>query len=142
MSIKFRGTYLENIPNGFIKVVFPNSENTYIWRPITTIFYGLLTSQINVINRGTTIIKNTKTHDTCTVKYHDAPSYFSKEPLHKVTAVVTDENDLVRYLIEGIYVEKVECSLVTCPIKISIIEDAKSLDLGEKRLLWTRNIVE
>jgi len=142
LTLKLRGTYVENVPNGVIKVVFTESGNTYTWPPVKSIFYGFLYGRLNVNNQGEITITNHKTKEKSVVKYHEAPYYFSKEEFHKVTALIKDKSDLARYLLTGVCVEKVECFSIRNPMRINKFEEVDLLDIGEKRLLWIKNHIE
>ena len=92
--------------------------------------------------QGDVDIVNHKTKDVCTVRYHEAPGFFSKEKPNKVTAIIRDEKEQARYLIQGYYNDNVECSEIINPRKINSFEETNMLDLGTSNLLWKRILPE
>lgn len=103
---------------------------------------GFLLGKISISQQGEAKIFNHKTKETCTCWYHKEPAFFSSEKPHRITAIIKDSTELARYVIEGAYVEKVECSVVRHPQKVNSFEEIKSLDLYKRQVLWKRNFIE
>ena len=141
-SIKFRGTYVDSIPNGEFNLYFEKTGNHYKWGIINSICSGFFTVKLYVNNQGETNIVNKMTNEASQLKFHQVPSYFSKELPHRVTAIIKDKHELARYVLKGSYFEKVEIFSVLNPQNITSFEEVNMLKLSEKQLLWKRNLKE
>lgn len=100
MTSKFRGKYLSVIPVGFSHVEFPKSGNHYTWRKVTTTVHNIIVGKLWIDNHGDMTIENHKTGDKCHLKLIPY-SYFSRDVPRKVTGVVTDKDDVVRWVLQG-----------------------------------------
>jgi len=142
VSTKFKGTYIEVMPVGKLHLRFHRSNNYYTWDFVNSCVNGLLLGKVLISQQGEVSIINQATREVCNLKFHQAPAYFSKEAPHRVTAIVRDSQEFARYILDGVYVEKVECSSIVQPQKIESFEEIKFLKLAPKKTLWRRNIVE
>ena len=138
MSSKFKGHYVEIIPTGITHLHFNKTGNHYSWRHINTFIYGILIGKVWLNIQGEFDILNHKTKDVAQMKFHPPPSYFVKETQNKVTGIIKDANSIAKYMIEGSCTEKVECSTVLNPQKITSFDEIKKLTLSTPTLLWKR----
>lgn len=139
---KFKGSYVEAEPVGSLHLHFIDTGDYYTWELVKSYINGILTGQILVSQQGEVNVTNHKTQEICQLKYHKAPSYFSKETPNRVTGFIKNKHELTKYVLKGSYVEKLECFSVINPQKITSFEEVDILTLGEKQLLWKRNYRE
>jgi hypothetical protein len=142
VSTKFKGTYVEVMPVGKLHLRFQKSNNYYTWDFVNSYVNGLLLGKVLISQQGEVGIINHTKREVCNLKFHQAPAYFSKETPHRVTAIVRDSQEFARYILDGVYVEKVECSSIVQPQKIKTFEEIKSLELSQRKILWRRNFLE
>ncbi|XP_020896123.1 oxysterol-binding protein 2 isoform X2 [Exaiptasia diaphana] len=108
---KFRGKYLQIIPQGVAHLKFIKSGNHYTWRKVTTTVHNIIVGRLWIDQSGEMDIVNHTTNENCHLKY-DAYNYFGRDTPRKVTGVVTDNSKVVRYVISGTWDAKIDCAKV------------------------------
>ncbi|XP_031574261.1 oxysterol-binding protein 1-like isoform X3 [Actinia tenebrosa] len=108
---KFRGKYLQIIPQGVAHLKFTKSGNHYTWRKVTTTVHNIIVGRLWVDQSGEMDIVNHTTNENCHLRY-DAYNYFGRDTPRKVTGVVTDASKVVRYVISGTWDHKIDCAKV------------------------------
>ncbi|XP_048743920.2 oxysterol-binding protein 1-like isoform X2 [Ostrea edulis] len=111
IASKFRGSYLQIVPQGIAHLVFKKSGNHYTWRKVTTTVHNIIVGKLWVDNHGEMDITNHKTQDKCHLKY-SAYSYFSREIPRKVTGVVTDQDGGAKWVLTGTWDKRMEAAKV------------------------------
>ena len=119
---------------------FKNNNMHYTWNHPSGNAYGMLVGRIWVSFEGEYTILNHKTNEKCEVKLHTPPKLLSKDPVHRVTCLIRDSNNLVQYVIEGTYVHKLERFPVLNPKNISSFKEVDELNLGQPEIIWQRVI--
>lgn len=137
MVSKFRGNYIEILTNGVNRLKFNKTGNYYTWGHAKTYANNIIVGHLWINFQGEMNIINHRTNEICSLKYFPY-SYFSKDPANKIQGVVKDTKNVVRYVLEGICTEKLECSKVLNPQKIGSFDDVKKLEKGSPILLWKR----
>ena len=140
VTTKFKGHFIEALPSGQVHLHFNKSGNHYTWSKTKTYVNGILLGKIWISNEGDIDIINHKTKETCQIKYVTPPSYFSKEPQNKITAIIRDSNKYARFILEGTITEQIECSTVMKPKNIESHKEISDLKLSENKLIWKRVI--
>ena len=85
-------------------------------------------------NVGEMDIVNHKTKDVCHLKYFPY-SYFSRDPPKKVTGIITDANNVARYVLNGTWTERMEGAPVLNP---QVLTEQTLLNTGKTVVLWER----
>ena len=134
MSSKFRGQYLQIIPLGTSHLEFKKTGNHYTWRKVATFVRNIIVGKLWIDNVGEMDIVNHKTKDVCHLKYFPY-SYFSREPPRKVTGIITDSNNVARYVLNGTWTEKIEGAPVLNP---QVVTEQTQLNTGKSKVLWER----
>jgi hypothetical protein len=134
MSSKFRGQYLQIIPLGTSHLEFKKNEHHYTWRKVHTYVRNIIVGKLWIDNVGEMDIVNHKTKDVCHLKYF-AYSYFSREVPRKVTGIITDANNVARYVLNGTWTEQIEGAPVLNP---QVVTDNTQLNTGASKVLWRR----
>lgn len=111
ISSKFRGRYLQIIPQGIAHLVFKKSGNHYTWRKVTTTVHNIIVGKLWVDNHGEMDISNHSNGDKCHLKY-SAYSYFSREIPRKVTGVVADKEGSAKWVLTGTWDKRMEAAKV------------------------------
>jgi hypothetical protein len=62
-------------------------------------------------------------------------SYFSRDPPRKVTAIITDSNNVARYVLNGTWTEQIEGAPVLNP---QVVTEQTQLNTGASKVLWKR----
>ncbi|XP_078681387.1 oxysterol-binding protein 1-like isoform X2 [Branchiostoma floridae x Branchiostoma belcheri] len=107
MTSKFRGKYLNIIPQGIAHLKFTATGNHYTWRKVTSIVHNIIVGKLWIDQSGEMDIVNHKTGDKCHLVYTPY-SYFSRETPRKVTGVVTDKEGQAHYVLSGTWDKKIE----------------------------------
>ena len=134
MSSKFRGQYLQIVPLGTSHLEFKKTGHHYTWRKITTFVRNIIVGKLWIDNVGEMDIINHKTKDVCHLKYFPY-SYFSREPPRKVTGIITDANNVARYVLNGTWTEQIEGAPVLNP---QVVTEQTQLNTGASKILWKR----
>jgi hypothetical protein len=134
MSSKFRGQYLQIVPLGTSHLEFKKTGHHYTWRKITTFVRNIIVGKLWIDNVGEMDIINHKTKDVCHLKYFPY-SYFSREPPRKVTGIITDSNNVARYVLNGTWTEQIEGAPVLNP---QVVTEQTQLNTGASKILWKR----
>jgi len=134
MSSKFRGQYLQVIPLGTSHIEFKRSGNHYTWRKVATFVRNIIVGKLWIDNVGEMDIINHKTKDVCHLKYF-AYSYFSREPPRKVTGIITDSNNIARYVLNGTWTDQIEGAPVLNP---QVVTEQTQLNTGKSKILWRK----
>ncbi len=134
MSSKFRGQYLQVIPLGTSHLEFKRSGNHYTWRKVATFVRNIIVGKLWIDNVGEMDIVNHKTKDVCHLKYF-AYSYFSREPPRKVTGIITDSNNIARYVLNGTWTDQIEGAPVLNP---QVVTEQTQLNTGKSKVLWRK----
>ncbi|XP_065663146.1 oxysterol-binding protein 1 isoform X2 [Hydra vulgaris] len=111
MSSKFRGKYLLVSPIGTAHCKFAKSGNHYTWKKVTTTVNNIIVGKLWIDQSGEMDIINHTTGEKCNLKYHSY-SYFSRDVPKRVTGCVFDKNNVTRYVLSGIWDQKVDCAKV------------------------------
>lgn len=111
MSSKFRGKYLLVTPLGTAHCKFGKSGNHYTWRKVTTTVNNIIVGKLWIDQSGEMEIANHLTGEKCHLRYHSY-SYFSRETPKRVSGFVLDKNDVRRYVLSGMWDQKMECAKV------------------------------
>eukprot|EP00058_Branchiostoma_floridae_P014061 XP_002599549.1 hypothetical protein BRAFLDRAFT_77653 [Branchiostoma floridae] len=82
MTSKFRGKYLNIIPQGIAHLKFTATGNHYTWRKVTSIVHNIIVGKLWIDQSGEMDIVNHKTGDKCHLVYTPY-SYFSRETPRK-----------------------------------------------------------
>jgi hypothetical protein len=134
MSSKFRGQYLQIVPLGTSHLEFQKSGHHYTWRKVNTYVRNMIVGKLWVDHVGEMDIVNHKTKDVCHLKYFPY-SYFSREPPRKVTGIITDSNNMARYVLNGTWSDKIEGAPVLNP---QVVTEQTQLNTGASKVLWIR----
>lgn len=134
MSSKFRGQYLQVIPLGTSHLEFKRTGHHYTWRKVATFVRNIIVGKLWIDNVGEMDIVNHKTKDVCHLKYF-AYSYFSREPPRKVTGIITDSNNVARYVLNGTWTDQIEGAPVLNP---QVVTEQTQLNTGKSKILWRR----
>ena len=134
MSSKFRGQYLQIIPLGTSHLEFKKTGFHYTWRKVATFVRNIIVGKLWIDNVGEMDIVNHKTKDVCHLKYFPY-SYFSRDPPRKVTGIITDSNNVARYVLNGTWTEKMEGAPVLNP---QVVTEQTQLNTGKSKVLWER----
>jgi hypothetical protein len=134
MSSKFRGQYLQIIPLGTSHLEFKKTGFHYTWRKVATFVRNIIVGKLWIDNVGEMDIVNHKTKDVCHLKYFPY-SYFSRDPPKKVTGIITDSNNVARYVLNGTWTEKMEGAPVLNP---QVVTEQTQLNTGKSKVLWER----
>ena len=137
MFTKFKGNYLEAFTNGSYSLKFFKTGDCYSWNGVKTFVNNIIVGHLWINFQGEMNIINHRTNEICSLKYFPY-SYFSKDPANKIQGVIKDTKSVVRYVLEGICTEKLECSKILNPQKIGSFDDVKKLEKGSPILLWKR----
>lgn len=135
MSSKFRGQYLQVVPLGTSHLEFKKSGHHYTWRKVSTFVRNIIVGKLWIDNVGEMDIINHKTKDVCHLKYFPY-SYFSREPPRKVTGIITDANNVARYVLNGTWTEQIEGAPVLNPQVVTT--SSTQLTTGKSKILWKR----
>ena len=134
MSSKFRGQYLQIIPLGTSHLEFKRTGHHYTWRKVATFVRNIIVGKLWIDNVGEMDIVNHKTKDVCHLKYF-AYSYFSRDPPRKVTGIITDSNNVARYVLNGTWTDQIEGAPVLNP---QVVTEQTQLNTGKSKVLWRR----
>ncbi|EDV23583.1 uncharacterized protein TRIADDRAFT_27761 [Trichoplax adhaerens] len=142
MTSKFRGKYIQIIPQGIAHLVFPKSGNHYTWRKVTTTIHNIIVGKLWVDQSGEMEITNHSNRDKCYLKY-SAYSYFARDTPRKVSGQVVDAKRLVRYVINGTWDNKIEYAKVIDPIPLeeyyNAVKSGKPPPTTQSTLSWQKN---
>ncbi len=134
MSSKFRGQYLQVVPLGTSHLEFKKTGHHFTWRKVATFVKNIIVGKLWIDNVGEMDIVNHKTKDVCHLKFFPY-SYFSREPPRKVTGIITDSNNVARYVLNGTWTEQIEGAPVLNP---QIVTEQTQLNTGTSKVLWRR----
>ena len=134
MSSKFRGQYLQIVPLGTSHLEFKKTGHHFTWRKVATFVKNIIVGKLWIDNVGEMDIVNHKTKDVCHLKFFPY-SYFSREPPRKVTGIITDSNNVARYVLNGTWTEQIEGAPVLNP---QIVTEQTQLNTGTSKVLWRR----
>lgn len=134
MSSKFRGQYLQVIPLGTSHLEFKKTGHHYTWRKVATFVKNIIVGKLWIDNVGEMDIVNHATKDVCHLKFFPY-SYFSREPPRKVTGIITDSNNVARYVLNGTWTEQIEGAPVLNP---QVVTEQTQLNTGTSKILWRR----
>ncbi|EDO44125.1 predicted protein [Nematostella vectensis] len=139
---KFRGKYLQIIPQGIAHLKFIKSGNHYTWRKVTTTVHNIIVGKLWIDQSGEMDIANHTTNENCHLKY-DAYNYFGRDTPRKVTGVVTDSTKTVRYVISGTWDNKIEAAKVVYLKSPGVKAQGSSSQKGQPQtlppvVLWKR----
>lgn len=137
MSSKFRGKYLLVTPLGTAHCVFPKSGNHYTWKKVTTTVNNIVVGRLWIDQSGEMDVTNHTTGEKCHLKYH-AYSYFSRDAPKRVSGYVKDRNGVTRYVLSGVWDNKVECAKVVIDPQGNTSTSNNNLHTLPPQLLWTR----
>ncbi|KAK4297849.1 hypothetical protein Pmani_029758 [Petrolisthes manimaculis] len=135
LTTKFRGANISINPHGIVHLHFNNTGNHYSWRKVTTKISNFILGKVCVDNHGQMLIVNHQTGDKCCLNFIPQ-SYFSKETPKKVTGQVMDQDGTCKWLISGVWDEKVEACRVTSQ-STSVGKPVYETDLYQ--VLWMRS---
>ena len=136
---KFRGYYLELENQSVYRLHFKASGQYYVWSRVNTYISGILNGNLAVSHHGETSIVNHTSNHVCMLKFHasEGGSFFSSaEPNNKVTALIKDSSEHVRYVVNGSTAGSVEYAQVMNPQHADSFNDVKRLTLGKPVFLW------
>lgn len=134
MSSKFRGQYLQIIPLGTSHLEFKKTGHHYTWRKVATFVRNVIVGKLWIDHVGEMDIINHKTKDVCHLKFFPY-SYFTKDPPRKVTGIITDSNNVARYVLNGTWSEQMEGAPVLNP---QVVTQQTQLNTGTSKVLWRR----
>ncbi|XP_050353115.1 oxysterol-binding protein 1 [Nymphalis io] len=135
MTTKFRGKYLQVVPQGGAFAQFTSSGNKYTWRKVTTTVHNIIVGKLWVDNHGDMDIvgeSGPATGYVAHLKYLPY-GYFSKDTQRKVTGVIKDPQGVPRYVLQGHWDSRVEVAAVT-----SASPDNTVCKTGKFALAWQR----
>lgn len=136
MASKFRGKYLQIIPQGIAHLEFPKSGNHYTWRKVTTTVHNIILGNLWVDNHGDMVIQNHTTKDKCQLNY-SAYSYFSRDKPRRVTGVITNKDGVRRYVLRGFWDDQIEGAKV---INTNVLKGKTIYETGPHKLIWKRKL--
>ena len=118
-------------------LVFSKTGNHYTWRKVSTTVHNIVVGKLWVDNHGEMDIKNHRNGDNCHLKFN-AYSYFSKEVPRKVTGVITDAKGQARWVVQGMWDERMEAAKV-----LQTIEKKGKVvyETGPTKVLWQRRAI-
>ncbi|XP_015370661.1 PREDICTED: oxysterol-binding protein 1 [Diuraphis noxia] len=134
MSSKFRGKYLQAIPNGIAHLDFPASGNHYTWTKVTTTVHNIIVGKLWVDQTGDMTITNHKDGSKCRLSYIPY-SYFTRDQQRKVKGYVMDKDNEIKWVINGTWDNKVEIAPVT---KFEGPIESPTCQTGSYILAWQR----
>jgi hypothetical protein len=134
MSSKFRGQYLQVVPLGTSHLEFKKTGHHFTWRKVATFVKNIIVGKLWIDNVGEMDIVNHKTKDVCHLKFFPY-SYFSREPPRKVTGIITDSNNVARYVLNGTWTDQIEGAPVLNP---QVVTEQTQLNTGTSKILWRR----
>ncbi|XP_046964444.1 oxysterol-binding protein 1 [Vanessa cardui] len=135
MTTKFRGKYLQVVPQGGAFAQFTSSGNKYTWRKVTTTVHNIIVGKLWVDNHGDMDIvgeSGPATGYVAHLKYLPY-GYFSKDTQRKVTGVIKDPQGVPRYVLQGHWDSRVEVAPVT-----SASPDNTVCKTGKFTVAWQR----
>ncbi|XP_046385783.1 oxysterol-binding protein 1 isoform X2 [Ischnura elegans] len=136
MASKFRGKYLQVIPLGTAHLEFNASGNHYTWRKVTTTVHNIIVGKLWVDQSGDMDIVNHKTGDKCHLKYIPY-SYFTRDVQRKVKGCVVDKDGNVKWVVTGMWDNKIEIAKVTSS---QGSPENPVFKTGPSRLVWKRRM--
>ncbi|XP_071449037.1 oxysterol-binding protein 1 isoform X4 [Hetaerina americana] len=136
MASKFRGKYLQVIPLGTSHLEFNASGNHYTWRKVTTTVHNIIVGKLWVDQSGDMDIVNHKTGDKCHLKYIPY-SYFTRDVQRKVKGCVVDKDGNVKWVVTGMWDNKIEIAKVTSS---QGGPENPVFKTGPSRLVWKRRM--
>ncbi|XP_025407950.1 oxysterol-binding protein 1 isoform X2 [Sipha flava] len=134
MSSKFRGKYLQAIPNGIAHLDFPASGNHYTWTKVTTTVHNIIVGKLWVDQTGDMTIINHKDGTKCRLSYIPY-SYFTRDQQRKVKGYVLDKDDEIKWVVNGTWDNKVEIAPVT---KFEGPIESPTCQTGSYIMAWQR----
>ncbi|VVC28920.1 Oxysterol-binding protein,Oxysterol-binding protein, conserved site,Pleckstrin homology domain,PH [Cinara cedri] len=136
MSSKFRGKYLQAIPNGTAHLDFPSSGNHYTWTKVTTTVHNIIVGKLWVDQTGDMTITNHKDGSKCRLSYIPY-SYFTRDQQRKVKGYVFDKDNEIKWVVNGTWDNKIEIAPVT---KFEGPIESPTCQTGNYILAWHRQI--
>ncbi|XP_050525587.1 oxysterol-binding protein 1 isoform X2 [Daktulosphaira vitifoliae] len=136
MSSKFRGKYLQAIPDGIAHLEFLNSENHYTWSKVTTTIHNIIVGKLWVDQTGEMTITNHKDGSRCRLSYIPY-SYFTRDQQRKVKGYVLNKDNEIKFVVNGTWDNKVEIAPV---IKYEGPVDSPTCQTGTYQVIWQRKL--
>lgn len=135
MTSKFRGKYLQVVPLGNACVGFSSGQK-YSWRKVTTTVHNIIVGKLWIDNHGETEIigQNKAKGLKCHLKYIPY-SYFTRDAQRKVKGVIMNEDNEVKWVLRGIWDNKIEIASV---LSTSGTAESPVYKTGCYRTIWTR----
>lgn len=139
MTSKFRGKYLQVIPMGTAHVEFNSTGNRYSWRKVTTTVHNIIVGKLWVDHHGDMDItgKNGQAQGVTAVLKYIPYSYFTRDSQRKVKGCVMDADKQVRWVITGMWDQRVDIAPVT---DISGTADNPIYETGPSITAWKRRM--
>ncbi|XP_023716745.1 oxysterol-binding protein 1 isoform X7 [Cryptotermes secundus] len=135
MASKFRGKYLQVIPLGMAHLEFSSGDH-YTWRKVTTTVHNIIVGKLWVDQHGDMDIVNHKDGVKCHLKYIPY-SYFTRDVQRKVNGWVMDSDGNVRWIISGMWDNKIDIAPVISTEHAS--PNNPVYTKGPDRTVWKRN---
>ncbi|KAI3384809.1 hypothetical protein SNEBB_005587 [Seison nebaliae] len=101
MKMKFRGTYIEIIPEAISYITFENNKQTYYWTRIHTFIRNLIVGKISIEHVGKLIVKNLNGSAYSAINFSSKSSFISFNEHGKAVNGEILIKDRIKYLIKG-----------------------------------------
>jgi hypothetical protein len=112
MGSKFRGQYLQILPQGVAHLLFRKSGHHYVYkRSVISTVHNIIVGKLYVDHSGEMDIVNQTTKELCRLKYH-AYSYFSREEPRRVTGIVYNSREQPKIQLTGTWDKRIEFSWI------------------------------
>ncbi|CAG0898591.1 unnamed protein product [Cyprideis torosa] len=131
MSSKFRGKYLQVIPQGCQRLEFPERGYVITYTRATTTVNNIIVGRLWVDNHGDCEVINHSTGDVCHLKFIPY-SYFSRMGSRRVTGTVQDKDGNVKWILNGTWDESMSGAEA---IRTSTENGRTVVDTGPARIL-------
>lgn len=135
ITSKFRGKYLQVVPQGITHFLIHSTQSHITWRRVTTTVHNIIVGKLWIDHSGELDIVNHTSGEKCTMKFYQY-SYFSKECTKLVKGTILDSKGDIKWVIKGTWDEQVEAAKV---IRVSTDSRGKQIiDTGPPEVLWKR----
>ncbi|KAJ8286763.1 hypothetical protein GJAV_G00043020 [Gymnothorax javanicus] len=133
---KFHGKCISVKPLGTIHLQFHASGNHYTWSKVTSTVHNIILGKLWIDQSGDIEIINHASKDSCRLTFCPY-SYFCRDVSRKVTGVVTDSENMARYVLSGTWDDKIESAKIIGSSKAT--SGQKTVHQTESpRLLWKK----
>ena len=137
VTAKFKGQYIEVIPEGDIRLEFVKTGICYSWKKAKTFVNNVIFGKMWMNMVGEIDLINHSTNDVCHVKFFPY-STFSRVPPNKVSGIIKDSNNLAKYVLDGNWTSSIKCASVLNQTAVKSFDDFEKIVKGNFEILWER----